>query len=71
MVEENITDDVLKKLKLNEDTWNEIMAAEPKTYLDYHTSYAYLKAFRLPIKLASSMNIIPQIFDDKYFGSKN
>jgi len=67
----DITREVLDRLSLNDQDWAKIMAAEKKTFEDYPTSYSYLKTLKWPIKVACTMDIVPQIFYDKYFGSKN
>ena len=43
---------VIKKLGLTEEEFEEILSAEPKTFLDYPNNYHLLKRLRVPIRVA-------------------
>lgn len=43
---------VIKKLGLTEEEFEEILSAEPKTFLDYPNNYHLLKRLRAPIRMA-------------------
>ena len=58
----------IKKLGLTEEEFEEILSAEPKTFLDYPTYYPIIKTLRLPIKLACKFKLLPEIFYEKYLG---
>lgn len=55
------------KLGLPTEEFEEILTSAPKTFLDYPTYYPIIRAWRLPIKIACMLNLLPQIFYEKYF----
>ena len=58
---------VIDKLGLTNAEFQDIMCAEPKTFLDYPTYYPFIKAMRFPIWVACKLNLLPHIFYEKYF----
>lgn len=57
----------IKRLGISSEVLNEFLSYPPKTFLNYPTYYNFIKLFRLPIKIASRMNIIPAGTYDKFF----
>ncbi len=57
----------IKRLGLTRAEFDEIVAAPPKTFHDYPNSYSLLRLCRLPIKIMSRLNLIPESAYDKYF----
>lgn len=62
-----VIDLCIKRLGLTREEFDEIMALPPKTFRDYATNYQLIKLLKWPIKLFSSMNLLPSITYDKYF----
>ena len=58
---------VRNKLGLTSEEFEEILCAEAKTFLDYPTYFPLIRASRIPIKIACMLNLLPQIFYEKYF----
>lgn len=58
---------VIDKLGLTSAEFQNMMSAEPKTFLDYPTYYPFIRAMRIPIWLACKLNLLPYIFYEKYF----
>lgn len=58
----------ITKLGLTSEEFDAILSAEQKTFLDYPTYYPVIKALRVPIKLACKVNLLPEIFYEKYLG---
>ena len=58
----------ITKLGLSNAEFEAILAAEPKTFIDYPTYYTIIRALRVPIKLACRVNLLPAIFYEKYLG---
>lgn len=56
----------LGKLGLATEEFERILSVEPKTFLDYPTYYPIIRALRVPIRLACMLNLLPQIFYEKY-----
>lgn len=68
VIEDPIVIDLcLKRLGITREEFDAYMALPPKTFRDYPSSYNYIKAFKLPIKILSRLNILPGIVYDKYF----
>ncbi|MBI2287958.1 MAG: N-acetyl sugar amidotransferase [Chloroflexi bacterium] len=57
----------IAKLGLNENEFEDIMTAKRKTFRDYPTYYPLIKASKIPIKIACTLNLLPDIFYQKYF----
>lgn len=57
----------IKRLGITRTELDKYLAEPPKTFRDYPTSYNYIKAMRLPIKILSELNILPVVTYDKYF----
>ncbi|GAA3960547.1 hypothetical protein [Hymenobacter antarcticus] len=57
----------IKRLGLTRSEFEQIVATPPKTFHDYPNSYAFLRLLRLPIKLMSRLNLIPESAYDKFF----
>jgi hypothetical protein len=57
----------IKRLGLSREEFDKIVAAPPKTFHDYPNDYRIIRSLRWPIKLLSSMNLIPESAYDKYF----
>jgi len=58
---------VLNKLGISEKDFQNIMDKDPKMFLDYPTYYSVIKLFKLPIRVACNLNLLPEIFYEKYF----
>jgi len=59
---------VLDRLGLTNTEFQNILSTEPKTFLDYSTYYSFIRAMRIPIKIACMLGLLPHIFYEKYFG---
>lgn len=57
----------IKRLGLTRAEFDAIVAAPPRTFRDYPTSYGLLWRLRGPIKLMSRLNLLPESAYDKYF----
>jgi hypothetical protein len=57
----------LKKQGISADEWQAILAAPPKSFMDYPNYYRYLKLLRLPIKWLGRRNVLPAYIYEKYF----
>lgn len=57
----------IKRLGISRKEFNQYIAESPKTFRDYPTSYNFIKAMKLPIKILTRLNILPGITYDKYF----
>lgn len=57
----------IKRLGITEGDLKEYMSYPPKTFMDYSTYYDYIKLLKIPIKIASKMNMIPSGTYDKFF----
>ena len=66
--DKEIVDYTISKLGLSSEEFEEILSAKPKTFHDYPTYYPIIKASRVPIKIACKLNLLPQIFYEKYLG---
>lgn len=67
--EKEIIEYAIKKLRISHEEFEKIMNAEIKTFKDYPTYYPLIKALRFPIKIGCTLNLIPQIVYEKYFGT--
>jgi N-acetyl sugar amidotransferase len=66
--DQEIVDYTISKLGLTAEEFREIQSAKCKKFSDYPTYYPIIKATRIPIKIACKLNLLPQIFYDKYLG---
>ncbi len=57
---------VMSKLSLSEDEFKAIMASQPKSFLEYPTYYPIMKSLMIPIRLATRLNLVPEILYLKY-----
>ena len=57
----------IKRLGLTRAEFDKIVATPPKTFHDYPNNYQVLRLFKIPIKLMSRLNLIPESAYDKYF----
>jgi len=62
-----VTQKCLKQLGLTKKEYDRIMSTEPRTFLDYSSYFFLIRLFKIPIRIACSLNILPQIFYEKYF----
>ncbi|MCM8790630.1 MAG: N-acetyl sugar amidotransferase [Candidatus Omnitrophica bacterium] len=62
-----IIDLCIKRLGITHQELDKYLAEAPKTFRDYPTSYNYIRFLRIPLRILSTMNIIPAIVYDKYF----
>ncbi|MCQ9207269.1 MAG: N-acetyl sugar amidotransferase [Omnitrophica bacterium] len=62
-----IIDLCIKRLGLNREEFDNYLAEPPKTFRNYSTSYKYIRALKLPIKILSRLDILPGITYEKYF----
>ena len=65
--DKDIEEYVRNKLGLTTEEFEEILSAEAKTFLDYPTYFPLIRALKIPIKVACSLNLLPQTFYEKYF----
>ena len=65
--DETLIELCIKRLGLSRDEFEALVALPPKTFHDYPNSYALLRILRLPIRLMSRLNLIPESAYDKYF----
>jgi N-acetyl sugar amidotransferase len=65
--DEQIVKYCLDKLGVNQDEFQQILSLPPKTFLDYSTYYPVIRAFKIPIRVACNLRILPEIFYEKYF----
>jgi hypothetical protein len=57
----------IKRLGLSDETFQQYLDLPTKTFEDYPNSYRYMKLLKFPIKLLSSLDLIPKIAYYKYF----
>ncbi|MBF0385872.1 MAG: N-acetyl sugar amidotransferase, partial [Candidatus Omnitrophica bacterium] len=57
----------IKRLGLTQKEFEEFMVLPPRTFRDYKTSYNLLKLFKVPIKIACKLNMLPSTAYAKYF----
>lgn len=55
------------KLGLTSEEFERILTLKPRTFLDYPTNFQIIMWFKLPIKIACMLHILPRIFYEKYF----
>ena len=64
--DEELVSHTINKLRLAPADFEAIMTAQPKTFHDYQTYYPIMKAMRLPIKVACSIGLLPNLLYQKY-----
>lgn len=57
----------LKRLGISREEFDRYLAQPPKTFRDYPSSYSFIRAMKLPIKILTRLNILPGIAYEKYF----
>ncbi len=62
-----VIDKCIKWLGVSREEFEEYLSLPVKTFRDYSTSYNFIKALRLPIKILSNLSIVPSVTYDKYF----
>lgn len=62
-----IIDLCIKRLGITKEEFEEYMKIPPKRFYDYKTNYPYLKKLKLPVWIASRLNLVPKVTYDKYF----
>jgi len=62
-----IIDLCIKRLGITHDEFDTYMKLPNKYFTDYSTSYNFIKLMKLPIKILSTLNILPGSAYDKYF----
>jgi len=66
--DQELVDYTISKLGLTQKEFEDIMAAEKKTFLDYPTCYPFMRKFKWLIKCASDMKLVPKHLYLRYFG---
>lgn len=62
-----VIDLCIKRLGITRETFEEYLALPPKTFLDYPSSYRWLRWAKPLVWLASRAGIVPKVTYDKYF----
>jgi len=62
-----IIDLCIKRLGITREEFDKWMTYQPKTFRDYPTNWWLIKLARYPIKLLSSLNLLPKVAYMKYF----
>lgn len=65
---EDLRDYVLAKLDLSRADFDTIMNAPNKSFRDYPTYYPLIQSLRLPLKIATALNILPRLMYLKFLG---
>jgi hypothetical protein len=65
--DEKVINLCIKRLGLTREEFDGFVAAPPKTFRDYPSSYPLIKAARPVIRLFCALNLIPGVTYDKYF----
>ena len=63
-----IVDYTITKLGLSGEEFQQILEETPKSFKDYPSYYTAIQACRSPIRVACNLNLLPQIFYEKYLG---
>ncbi len=66
-IEQDVVDHCIGRLGLSGEEFDRIMEAEPKSFRDYSTYYSFLRACRIPIKIACKLGIFSPILYYKFF----
>ena len=64
--EQETVDYVINKLEISSEEWDKIMKSPVKSHDEYKTLLPYIRAMKLPIKIATKMKILPRILYLKY-----
>lgn len=64
---DKVIEDCLKKINVSQLDFDKIMKLPLKTFKNYNTSYNIIKMLKYPIKMASTLNIVPKVVYKKYF----
>jgi N-acetyl sugar amidotransferase len=64
----NIVRYVISKLGLTQAEFDEIFGLRPRTFREYPSYYPFIKILKYPIKIACKLDVLPQMFYDKYLG---
>ena len=62
-----VIDLCIKRLGISREEFDQYMLLPVKTFRDYATNYGLMKLFRIPIKIASRIHLIPITAYEKYF----
>lgn len=65
--DEDIAEYCRNKLGLTTEEFEGILSSKRKTFLNYPTYFSTIRKLRIPIKIACMLNLLPQIFYEKYF----
>ena len=57
---------VSKKLGVTVEEFEELMSHPPKTFRDYPTYLSIIRMFRVPIKVACKIGLLPDVLYEKY-----
>ncbi len=60
-------DSCMKRLELTPEDLEKILAAPPKTFLDFKTQYQLVSKLKVPIKVCGKLNLIPETMYEKLF----
>ena len=66
--DQELVDYTIKKLGLSPAEFEEIMTAEIRTFHDYPTYFPLMRRLRLPVKIATDLNLLPSLLYQKYLG---
>lgn len=64
---DKVIEDCLKEINVSQLEFDKIMKLPLKTFRNYNTSYNIIKMLKYPIKMASTLNIVPKVVYKKYF----
>jgi len=65
---EELVEYALNKLGLSLEEFNAIMVAPKKSFKDYTTYYPLIAALKLPVKIATELNLVPKLLYLKMLG---
>ena len=57
---------VMNKMGLNQQEFEEILSAPPKSFHDYPSYYPIIQLMKYPIWIACKFDLLPQVFYEKY-----
>lgn len=64
---QDVIEECIKRIGMSRQEFESIMKWPVKSFKDYDTSYNTIKLCKYPIKILSSMNLVPSITYKKYF----
>lgn len=64
--EQETVDYAINKLNISSEEWKKIMNDPIKSHDDYKTLLPYMRALKIPIRLATQLNVLPKILYLKY-----